>query len=178
MTEKIRYRVSGQAGYEIACAGEDKTRVVFALFDEEKTKLAWYLFSSALGSRAQGRCAKDKSPASEQFAHHDIPASNPNTFRKKIALDALVSHKSGAAANLNIDAGKRMVNFDISQLKTTAGEVVEFGATAQIDRAPANAGVDIKGKVYFLELVDFDEQAFKLGPQEKSSIAAIFGSTF
>ncbi len=175
MTDIFRFRISGQAGYEIDCGDHMKTRIVFAIFDEDKSKLAWYMFSSTLNAKAQGQCAKAKDPSNDRFAFHDIAASNPAVFRKKISVGALLSNNKGTPATLNMDTSDRGMNADFSKLKTSAGEIVNLGASLQLDHKPSNPNVDIAGKVYFLELVDFDADKFKLGPQGKASAIAITG---
>lgn len=174
MSDFVRYRVSGHSGYEVSCGDAEKTRIVFAMFDEDKTRLAWYLFSSKLDKLS---CGKGQSPSSDQFGYHDVVASNPKAFHKKIALDKLVGAK-GAPAKLNMSSSERMADCAIGDLTTTAGELVELTPSMQVKRKPANAGKDIKGAVYFLEMVEFSEKAFKAGPQEKASQSAIFGPVF
>ncbi|PNG26108.1 hypothetical protein [Methylocella silvestris] len=166
----VRFRISGYAGYSVACGDQSKTRIVFAVFDDEETRLAWYLFSSL-----QGQCGKDAATTPRKFGHHDVPAFNHHTFEKKIGLDGLISKPAGSPATLNMDVTDRHIDCNFSRLKTAAGETVEFTATIQTDSKPSDGGKDIAGTMYFLELVDFSKKAFKLGPQEKKSQSSITG---
>lgn len=172
-----KYWFTGQAGYELDCGAHKKLRVVFAMIDEDKTSIGWYLFASKADAKTQKECEKAKNPSSDKFAfRNDIGRLIPHTFKKKIDIDGLASDK-GTFATLNIDATdkSRLMGCHIDKLKTKAGETVTFPFGMQQDSKPPKTDVDIEGKVFFLEKESFDEKAFPQGPQGKDSQVKISG---
>lgn len=167
---KFRLRVSGWRGYEVACGSDIKTRVVFGVFDEDKTTLAWYLFASLPANCGTGAKVVDK-----QFGHHDeIGGHNPINSDHPIAPEKLLAHPDGTPAQLDIDAEDRHMNCDIKDLKTSAKDTVSFGATLLKDHKPGTTE-KIKGTVELLEFGTFSPKNFKLGPQKSSSQSKITG---
>lgn len=179
MNDKVRYWVTGQSGYEIDCGAHGKTRVVFALIAEDKSEIAWYLFSSTPSKAGQKECATtDVWIIDDPFGfRNDVGRMIPHTFQKKIGLDGLADAK-GTPATLTFDAkkGGRLMGCRISDLKTKAGEIVTFPFGLQQDDMPSRASDTIAGRVYFLEKGPFDEKSFKLGPQQKSSDVKVSGA--
>ncbi|ACK51306.1 hypothetical protein Msil_2376 [Methylocella silvestris BL2] len=178
MTDRMRVKFSGQAGYEVDCGHHKKTRVVFGMIDDEKTTVAWYLFTSTADKKSQKECAANDAPASVKFGYRtDIGRTIPHSFEKKIAMNELAQNPKGTYATLNMDSTKtsRMIGYRIDKLKTKAGEVVTFPFGTQQDSQPSRAGEDIEGKVLFLETASFDEKKFHLGPQGKDSQILITG---
>ncbi|ACK51305.1 hypothetical protein Msil_2375 [Methylocella silvestris BL2] len=177
MADDVFFRASGQAGYEVDCGHHTKTRVVFGIFDEEKTSIAWYLFASAADKKSQKECETTDVLVTEQFGFRtDVGRHIRVLFRKKIGLDGLAD-KKGSFATLNMDATdkSRLIGCRIAKLKTKAGEVVTFPFGFQQNSKPARANQDIEGKVLFLESGPFDEKTFHLGPQGKDSKIKISG---
>lgn len=173
---EIRYKFTGQAGYEIDCGSTKKIRVVFAMIDEDKTSIGWYLFASKAAAKKAKDCDFD---APTKFGFRtDIGRTIPHTFKKHIAIDELAGAK-GSFATLTIeieDDKSRMIGYRIAKLKTKAGETVTFPFGTQRDSSPAGANKEMEGQVYFLESGSFDEKAFPKGPQGKDSQVKISGS--
>jgi hypothetical protein len=149
-----------------------KIRVVFGMVDENKTSMAWYLFSSDGVARAKGAKAPPK-----RFGHRDAGGRNiQHTFKKKIRLDELAANLKGTPADLTLDVSdaKRFIECRIDKLTTKAKETVSFPFGLQYDSDPSRTGT-IHGTVSFLEAASFDAKQFPLGPQGKAAQAALFG---
>lgn len=167
---KFRLRVAGWRGFEVSCGGDVKTRVVFAVFDEDKTRLAWYLFASS-----PTNCAKGAAPTDKQFGHlYEFAAHNPLDSDHQVTPEKLLADPKGTPAVLDIEVEKRHINCDVSGLKTSGKDVVSFGATMLKDYEPG-AVKQIKGVVELLEKGVFSEKNFAVGPQDKASLIKITG---
>lgn len=177
--DTVLYKLTGLTGFEVECGGGDKIRVVFAMIAEDKSNIAWYMFSSTPSAKAQKECAStDVWIIDDPFGFRtDVGRLIPHTFHKKIGLDGLADADKGTVATLSFDAqaGGRLMGCRISDLKTKAGEIVTFPFGMQQDDMPPRAGQDIKGRVYFLEMGPFDEKTFSQGPQGKASQVKISG---
>src|SRR5687768_17527935 len=46
MSDRVKFWFNAQAGYDVDTGRHKKIRVVFGMIDEDKTSMAWYLFSS------------------------------------------------------------------------------------------------------------------------------------
>ena len=180
MNDKVKYWFTGQSGFELDCGGHEKTRVVFAMIAEDKSEIAWYMFSSTPSRKGQAECAKtDVWIIDDPFGFRvGIGRTIPHTFQKKIAIDGLADGSAGSVATLTIDTEdkSRFVSFRISDLKTKAGEIVTFPFGMQKNDTPKHVGETIKGRVYFLEKRVFVEKDFDRGPQEKSSESKVSGA--
>ncbi|VTZ27108.1 conserved hypothetical protein [Methylocella tundrae] len=178
MSGEVKYWFTGQAGYEMDCGAHKKLRVVFAMIDEDKTSIGWYLFASKADAKGQKECETTDVLITDQFAHRDdIGRLIPHTFKKKIAIDELASPK-GTFATLSIEATKtsRLMGCRIARLKTKAGETVTFPFGMQQDWKPSPTDTEIDGRVFFLEKASFEEKKFPLGPQGKDAKVKIDGA--
>lgn len=174
---EVLYRLSGQDGVLVDCGNHQKIRVVFGMFDQAETKIAWYVFSSKADKATQKECtAKYPGVGAADFGFRDgVGRFIPHTFKKTIALDGLAD-KKGTYAVLDMDftpAG-RLIGCNISKLKTKAGEVVTVIFGLQQNFEPPRTS-NIEGNVFFLEMADFDAKRFGEGPQGKDSQAKILG---
>ena len=167
MGDGVRVHFNGQAGYEFDTGRLKIIRVVFGMIDEDRTSMAWYLFSS-------DGDAKSAKPV--QFAHRDEGGRDiPHNFKNKIGLDELAIHPKGTSATLTLEISeqKRFVECRIDKLTTKAKEVVTFPFGLQHDSDPSRTG-KIDGKVRFLETAPFDRKTFPQGPQGTNAQAYIF----
>jgi hypothetical protein len=173
----VLYRFNGQACYQVDTGRLKKIRVVFAMIDEKRTSMAWYLFSSDGDAKSKQELANPDNMPAEQFGHRDVGGRDiPHTFKKKIGLDELASNPKGTSATLKLDvtATKRFIECRIDKLTTKEKEVVSFPFGLQHDSDPSKTGT-IRGKVLFLEIAPFDAKRFTLGPPGKASQISIFG---
>jgi hypothetical protein len=177
MGDSVLYRFNGQVCYEVDTGRLKRIRVVFGMIDEERTSMAWYLFSSDGVAKSKGELANPDNMPAEQFGHRDAGGRDiPHTFKKKIGLDELAINPKGTPATLTLEISekKRFLECRISVLKTKAKEVVSFAFGLQYDSDPSRTG-KILGNVLFLETARFDAKQFPLGPQGKASQISIFG---
>jgi hypothetical protein len=177
MGDSVLFRFNGQAVYEVDTGRVKKIRVVFAMLDENRTSMAWYLFSSDGVAKSKGELANPDKMPPEQFGHRTEGGRDiPHTFKKTIGLDELANNPKGTPATLTLDVGKtkRFIECRIDKLTTKAKEIASFPFGLQYDSDPSRTGT-IPGKVLFLETASFDAKQFPLGPQGKAAQAAIFG---
>jgi len=166
----VLFRFNGQAGYEVDTGRLKKIRVVFGMIDEERTSMAWYLFSSDGVAKSKQELANHDPVSPVQFAHRDKGGRDiPHTFDKTIGLDELVIKPEGTSAYLTIEISetKRFIECRIDKLQTKAKEVVTFPFGLQYDSTPSRTG-KIHGTVLFMEDDPFDANKFILGPQGKA----------
>jgi hypothetical protein len=162
---KVRYRLSGQAGLIIDCVSHSKMRVVFGMWDEAKTNIAWYVFASKADAATQAACTA-KYPGVAiglwGFREGGFGRDIPHTFTNFIGLDGLADpYPKGADATLDLELTppQRLIGCVIKQLKTKAGETVDLSFGLQQSSQPPRSK-NIKGKVYFLEPGKFDAKTF------------------
>jgi hypothetical protein len=84
----VLLRFNGQAVYEVDTGSSKKLRVVFGMINENRTSMAWYLFSSDGVGKSKGANVPPK-----QFGHRDAGGRDiPHTFKKKISLGELAAN--------------------------------------------------------------------------------------
>jgi len=164
----VRFRFNGQAAYEVDTGRLKIIRVVFGAIDEDRTSIAWYLFSSDGVAKSKQELAQDKMPP-EQFGHRTAGGRDiPHLFDKDIWLDEVAFNPKGTSATLTLDGSeKRFIGCRIDKLKTKAKEVfgVPFGLQRQTDLLPSREG-KFDGKVLLLQTaVPYNRDKFPLGPQ-------------
>ena len=170
----VLFRFNGQAGYEVDTGRLKKIRVVFGMIDEDKTSMAWYLFSSDGDAKAKSAISNKTPPV--QFGHRDEGGRDiPHTFKNEIGLEGLAIHPKGTTATLTlvISGDKHFIECRIDKLTTKSKEVVTFPFAIQYDSDPPKTG-KIDGKVRFLDTAAFDRKAFPQGPQGATAQHAIF----
>ena len=164
----VLFRFNGQAVYEVDTGRQKKIRVVFGMIDENRTSMAWYLFSSDGVAKSKGELANPDNMPPEQFGHRTVGGRDiPHTFKKNIGLDELAFKPNGTPAELTLDTTARFIECRIDKLTTKAKEVASFPFGIQRDSDPSRTG-KILGKVLFLELATFDPNRFPEGPQGKA----------
>src|SRR3954467_13230610 len=107
MADKVLYRFSGQACYEVDTGRLKKIRVVFGMIDEKRTSMAWYLFSSDGDAKSKRELANPDPMPPEEFGHRTVGGRDiPHTFKSKIGLDGLAINPRGTAATLDLVIGR------------------------------------------------------------------------
>ena len=163
----VRFRFNGQAAYEVDTGTHKKIRVVFGMINEDRTQMAWYLFSSGGVAKSKLELKQDKMPP-EEFGYRAVGGRDiPVLFDKDIGFEGLGIDPTGTFATLTLDASeKRFIACRLAKLKTKAKEVVTFpfGLQRRTDPLPSRLGT-FNGKILFLETAPFDRDKFILGPQ-------------
>jgi hypothetical protein len=168
----VLFRFNGQAGYAVDTGRLKKIRVVFGMLNEQRTSIAWYLFSSDGDAKSKQELANPDPMPPEQFGYRTIGGRDiPHTFKKNIGLAELVINPKGtpAALTLDITQTKRFIECRIDGLKTGAKEIVTFPFGLQSYSDPPRTG-RIPGKVWFLGTGRFDPKQFPQGPQGNAQI--------
>jgi hypothetical protein len=179
MADGVLFRFNGQAAYEVDTGRLKKIRVVFGMFDEKRTSMAWYLFSSDGVAKSKRELANPDPMPPEEFGYRDAGGRDiPHTFRQKIGITELAIKPEGAAAYLMLEIGqtKRFIECRIDKLLTKAKEVVTFPFGLQYESVPSRTGHwtgKLHGKVSFLDIAPFDANKCILGPQGKAKSAIL-----
>ena len=175
----VLFRFNGQAGYAVDIGTLKKIRVVFGMINENRTSMAWYLFSSDGVPKSKGELANPDRMPPEQFGHRSVGGRDiPHTFKNKIGLNELAIEPKGTSATLTLDisGSKRFIECRIDGIKTKAKEIVYFPFGLQRSSDPSRTG-KILGKVLFLEPAPFDVNKFPDGPK-KHALSFITGPGF
>jgi hypothetical protein len=173
----IRHWVRGQSGFEVDCGQQPKTRVVFGIFDQLKKSLAWYLFSSTVDSKSQRECATTDAWVVDDPFGIAISAATAHLFTNAIGVGQLVSGAKSPFATISLDTktSKNFIYCSLDKLNTKSNGLVHLSFSLRKVSKPPKANVAISGKVFFLEVVAFVEDKFKLGPEGKAALESLSG---
>ena len=173
----IRHWVRGQSGFEVDCGQQPKTRVVFGIFDQPKTSLAWYLFSSVVDAKSQRECATTDMWVVDDPFGIAISAATAHLFANAIGVDQLVSGAKNPSATISLDTktDNKFIYCSLDNLNTKSNGLVHLSFSLRKESEPPRANVAIPGKVFFLEAVPFADGKFKLGPEGKTAVKSMSG---
>ena len=181
MTDSIRYWVRGHSAFEIESLSHKKTRVVFGLFDQDKTTLAWYLFSSTIDTKTQREYEKAEVLVWDDPDPFAVDAGVASTvlFNKAIKLDQLVSDAKAPFATVTFDTD---MNCSVDKLNTKSNGLVHLGFHMHKNAKPPKTDVAINGRLKFLEVGPIHkknvDKEFERGPQDPGSQIAVDGPVF
>lgn len=181
----IAHWVRGHSAFEIDCLSHKKTRVVFAIFDKERTSLAWYLFSSTVDPKTQRQYETAEVliwDDPEPFAEDAGVASSMGSFKNDIGVDELIKDAKSPVGTIKFDGD---MNCSLDNLNTKSNGFVHLGFHMHKNAPPPKPDVAIRGKVFFLEVAPIPakddatlQKMFDRGPQGTGSQIAISGPVF
>jgi hypothetical protein len=174
----VNHLVIGQSGFQIYCDSKTlKTRVVFGMYDREQKSLAWYLFSSTVAAKSQRECATtDVFVTDEPFGGFS-GASFPRFLRNAISVHQLVSDAKSPISTIRLDTGQdpKRIYCRLNDLDTKSNGKVDLTFTLRKMHEPerGTANLDLRGKLFFLEVGAFNSNLLSIGPQGKTALSGI-----
>lgn len=172
------YWIRGQSGFELDCGARTatKTRVVFALYDQDHKRLAWYLFSSTVDAKSQRECqSRDVVFVTDDPFGVDAGLANHLLLRKEIGVNQLVSDAKSPLVKVTLAPNSSTIEVSLDNLNTTSNGAVRFRFILQKIDKPSRPNVPIPGKLYFLEVGPHPEGKFNLGPQGNAARKLVEG---
>jgi hypothetical protein len=173
--------VYGFSGTELEIASYIKTRVCFAVADEQKTRLAWYLYSETSGMKGwkeaftQATSGVKKLDRVTVFARAKLPNPNRYDFDFTFHIDELIPrkpHSGWGYASLFVNDSSSLTSFVIS-IASSHPFAFAFDLPTESKRRTPNGWKS--GYIYNLLYEPFSEAVLESGPS-RDTILHDFGT--
>ena len=165
--------IFGYIGYEQEINSHIKTRIMFAITDMERTRLAWYLFSQSMlvhdweAGFSLASVGDRKLERNETFG--EAVTASPSPFQcdfrtqvDKLAPAILRSDGGWATLDMNDDAATGLTGCMVYVDLQPSGVILPFDLKTVGRRRTLN--IKKKGRVYLLGVERYSHHAFERGP--------------